>query len=68
MDFRDGLKKADTIIIATAHSEYREFNPKNIEKTAKKCVKLIDLWNIYEGKFEKNKNIDYIGLGRGDLR
>ena len=33
-----------------------------------KRVKILDLWNIYEGKLEDCKDIDYMGLGRGDLR
>jgi UDP-N-acetyl-D-mannosaminuronic acid dehydrogenase len=68
MKFKDALEDADTIIFATAHKEYRELNAKYIEKNARKGVRIIDLWNIYEGKIEKNKNIDYIGLGRGDLK
>jgi len=37
-------------------------------KNVKKDVKILDLWNIYEGKLEHYDNIDYMGLGRGDLR
>ncbi len=68
MEFKDALKKAHTIIIATAHKEYRKLNAKYFENNVKKGVKILDLWNIYEGKLEKFKDIDYIGLGRGDLR
>jgi len=68
MDFKDALKKADTIIFSTAHKKYRELNAKNLEKNVKKGVKIIDLWNIFEGKLEDSKYIEYIGLGRGDLR
>ena len=67
-NFKDGIKKADTIIIATAHKEYREFKPKDIAKIARKGTKVIDLWNIYEGELEDNKDIKYIGLGRGDIK
>lgn len=68
MNFKDAIKNADTIIFATAHKEYRELNLKDFEKNVKKDVKILDLWNIYLGKLEKSKNIDYRGLGRGDLR
>ncbi len=68
MKFKDAIENADTIIFATAHKEYRELNVKDFEKNVKKDVKILDLWNIYEGKFEKSKNIDYMGFGRGDLR
>jgi len=68
MSYEGAIKKADTIIISTAHKEYREFDVKKLIKDVKKNVKIIDLWNIYKGKLEKQKNINYIGLGRGDLR
>jgi UDP-N-acetyl-D-mannosaminuronic acid dehydrogenase len=68
MAFREALKKADTIIIATAHKEYRKLDAKDLIKYVKKGVKILDLWNIYEGKLEDCKDIDYMGLGRGDLR
>jgi UDP-N-acetyl-D-mannosaminuronic acid dehydrogenase len=66
--FKQGIKKADTIIIATAHKEYRAFKPGEIIKNTKKGVKILDLWNIFEGKLENKKNIEYVGLGRGDIR
>jgi len=65
---KEGLKKADTIILATAHKEYRNLKENDIIKNMKKDAKLLDLWNIFEGKLENKKNIEYIGLGRGDLR
>ena len=68
MKFNDAIKEADTIIFATAHKEYRELNINNFLKNVKKDVKILDLWNIYEGKLEDKKYIDYIGLGRGDIR
>jgi len=68
MDFKEALKHADTIIFSTAHKEYREFDIKELIKNVKKGVKILDLWNIYEGKLENYKDIDYMGLGRGDLR
>ncbi len=68
MKFEDAIENADTIIFATAHKEYREINVKNLQKNIKKGVKIIDLWNIFEGKLEEVKDIKYIGLGRGDLR
>lgn len=68
MDFKQALKKADTVIISTAHKEYREIDTKELIKNVKKGVKILDLWNIYEGKLDKNKDIEYIGLGRGDLK
>jgi len=68
MDLEDALRKADTVIFSTAHDEYRELNLKHLQKIIKKGVKIIDLWNIFEGKLDKVKNIDYIGLGRGDLK
>jgi len=68
MDFKDAVKNADTIIFATAHKEYRELDTKKLVKNVKKDVKILDLWNIYEGKLENCDDIDYMGLGRGDLR
>jgi len=68
MDFKEALKHADTIIFSTAHKEYREFDIKELIKNVKKGVKILDLWNIYEGKLENYKDINYMGLGRGDLR
>jgi len=68
MDYKEALKKADTIIIATAHKEYKKLGAKDLLKDVKKGVKILDLWNIYEGKLEDCKDIDYIGFGRGDLR
>ena len=68
MKFNDAIKEADTIIFATAHKEYKELGINNFLKNVKKDVKILDLWNIYEGKLEDKKYIDYIGLGRGDLR
>jgi UDP-N-acetyl-D-mannosaminuronic acid dehydrogenase len=68
MDFNKAIKDADTIIIATAHKEYRNIDLIDFQKNIKKGVKIIDLWNIFEGKLEKNSDIEYIGLGRGDLR
>ena len=64
----DAIKEADTIIFATAHKEYRELDINKFLKNVKKDVKILDLWNIYEGKLEDKKYIDYIGLGRGDIR
>jgi UDP-N-acetyl-D-mannosaminuronic acid dehydrogenase len=66
--FKNAAKKADTIVFSTAHKEYRKINPKDLLKNTKKGVKILDLWNIFEGKLENQKGIDYIGLGRGDLR
>lgn len=68
MDFKDALKNADTVIISTAHDQYKRLNLKDFETNIKKGVKIIDLWNIFEGKLEKSKDIEYMGLGRGDLR
>ena len=68
MDLEDALRRADTIIFSTAHDEYRKLNLKYLQKNIKKNIKIIDLWNIFEGKLEKSKDIKYIGLGRGDLR
>jgi nucleotide sugar dehydrogenase len=68
MNFKEAIKNADTIIIATAHKEYKEIALNDFIKKVKKGVKIIDLWNIFEGKLEKNKDIEYMGLGRGDLR
>jgi UDP-N-acetyl-D-mannosaminuronic acid dehydrogenase len=68
MSFKDAIKNADTIILSTAHKEYRKFDVKALVKNTKKGVKIIDLWNIYEGKLENCKDVDYVGLGRGDLR
>ena len=65
---QDVIKKADTIIFATAHKEYREIDVKKLLKDVKKDVRILDLWNIFEGKLENKKDIEYIGLGRGDLR
>ena len=68
MRFEDATKDADTIIFATAHKEYRELDINNFLRKAKKDVKIIDLWNVYEGKLDNQSQIDYMGLGRGDLR
>ena len=68
VDLNDGLKKADTIIFATAHKEYKKLEIKHIIKNVKNNVKIIDLWNIFEGKLENEKNIEYVGLGRGDIK
>lgn len=68
ISFNDAIKKADTIIISTAHKEYREFDIDKLIKNVKKDVKIIDLWNIFQGKLENVKDIEYVGLGRGDLR
>lgn len=68
MDFLNGIKKADTIVFATAHKDYRNFNAMELLRNVKKDAKIIDLWNIFEGKADNLKNLDYIGLGRGDLR
>ena len=68
MKFKDAIKEADTIIFATAHKEYRELDIKKFIKNVKKDVKIIDLWNMYEDKLENTGHVDYMGLGRGDLR
>ena len=68
LDIKEAMKMVDTIIFSTAHDEYKKLNIKDIETIVKKDVKIIDLWNIFEGKLEKSKDIDYMGLGRGDLR
>ncbi len=64
----DAIKMADTIIFSTAHKEYRKIDANKLIKDVKKDVRIIDLWNIFEGKLENKKNIEYVGLGRGDLR
>jgi UDP-N-acetyl-D-mannosaminuronic acid dehydrogenase len=58
-------EKIDTIIITTRHDEYRKTKTKNLLNTITHNVKIIDLWNIYKDTFEKNKNIEYKGFGRG---
>ena len=63
-----GLGKADTIIFSTAHKQYRNLKVKELLNRTKKDVRIIDLWNIFQGKIENEKNIEYIGLGRGDLK
>jgi UDP-N-acetyl-D-mannosaminuronic acid dehydrogenase len=68
MDFKNAIKEADTIILSTAHDEYRELNVEDFQNNIKKGVTIIDLWNVFEGNLEKSKDINYIGLGRGDLR
>ena len=64
----EAIKKADTIIFATAHKEYREMDIEDILTDVKRDVKILDLWNIFEGKIENRKDVYYIGLGRGDLK
>lgn len=66
--FINAIKKADTIILATPHKEYRSLKGELLIKNTKKGVKILDLWNIYEGKLENKENIEYRGLGRGDIR
>ena len=68
MKFTDALKIADTIIVSTAHKEYRDLDIKELIKNVKKGVKIIDLWNIYKDKLEDCKEVKYFGLGRGDLK
>jgi len=68
MKFEDAIKDADTIIFATAHKEYKELDIKKFLKNIKEDVKILDLWNMYEGKLDGLRQIDYVGLGRGDLR
>jgi UDP-N-acetyl-D-mannosaminuronate dehydrogenase len=68
MDFKDAIKNADTIIFATAHKQYREMKIDSFINYTNKKVKVIDLWNIFEKKLENKEGIEYIGLGRGDLR
>lgn len=68
MDFRDAIKHADTIIFSTAHEEYRNIEIKELLKNVRKNVKILDLWNIFEGKLEDYHDIEYRGLGRGDLK
>ena len=65
---QNGFKKADTIILATAHKEYRNLKVDDLFKNTKKGVKIFDPWNIFEGKLENKKDINYVGLGRGDIR
>lgn len=66
--FENALKQGDTIIFATAHKKYREYNINTLIKKVKNGVKIIDLWNMYEGELEHEKHIKYTGLGRGDIR
>jgi UDP-N-acetyl-D-mannosaminuronic acid dehydrogenase len=68
MKFTDALNIADTIIVSTAHKEYRDLDINELIKNVKKGVKIIDLWNIYKDKLEDCKEIKYFGLGRGDLK
>ena len=68
MKFKDALKIADTIIVSTAHKEYKDLDINELVKNTKKGVKIIDLWNIFKDKLEDYKEVEYIGLGRGDLK
>jgi UDP-N-acetyl-D-mannosaminuronic acid dehydrogenase len=68
MRYGDAIMKADTIIISTAHKEYRDFDVEKLIRSTKKGVKIIDPWNVFEGKIGHMKNVEYVGLGRGDLR
>ena len=68
MKFDDAVKETDTIIFATAHKEYRKLDIAEFLNNVKKDVKIIDLWNMYEDKLEDISHVDYMGLGRGDLR
>jgi len=65
---KDGLKKVDTIIFTTAHEEYKNLDIKELLSNVKKGVKIVDLWNIFQGKLEDCKEVIYVGLGRGDLK
>lgn len=68
MDFKSAIAIADTIIFSTPHSEYKNLDVKDFLKHVKKDAKILDLWNIFEGKLEDCNHITYVGLGRGDLR
>ncbi len=67
-DFNKAIKKADTIIFATPHKEYRKLDDKKFLKNVNKDVTILDLWNIFEGKLDDYNSVNYIGLGRGDLK
>lgn len=67
MELFNAFKEADTIIFATAHRVYRDLKVEDILNNTKEDVKIIDLWNVFEGKLDNQKNINYVGLGRGDL-
>jgi len=53
----DGMKQVNTIIFATPHEEY-----KNFEGDFPSSLKIIDLWNIFRDKIIK----DYKAFGKGE--
>ena len=44
----DGMKQVDTIIFATPHEEYKNFDLGRIVNARRKLLKIIDLWNIFK--------------------
>ena len=66
--FLEGIAHADTIIIATPHTEYKNADVHMITKKAKKGTTLLDLWNLYSGALDHNNTVNYVALGRGDLQ
>jgi len=54
----DGIKKVDTIIFATPHEEY-----KNFEDYFPSSLKIIDLWNMFRNKITTP---NYKAFGKGE--
>ena len=61
-NIKDACKNSDLLIIHTEWNEFKQLNFKRLNN--KKKFKIYDLRNLYSPKKMKNKNIDYISIGR----
>ncbi len=61
-NIKDACKNSDLLIIHTEWNEFKQLNFKRLNN--KKKFKIYDLRNLYSTKKMKNKNIDYISIGR----
>jgi len=57
----NAIKNIDTIIFTTPHSEYLNLDLKNLVKSRKSPVRIIDLWNIFKNKI-KDEAMVHVGL------
>ncbi len=61
-NIKDACKNSDLLIIHTEWNEFKQLNFKRLNN--KRKFKIYDLRNLYSPKKMKNKNIDYISIGR----